>query len=158
MKIINNFIDKEKFKILKDKILDVYFPWYLQEGVNTAEDGHFQFTHCFVDDEKMRSYRMDVLDIITERLKPKKIIRAKLNLLTKTEKIVEHGFHTDVENIVCKTGVLYINNNNGYTKFKNNKIIKSEENKFVFFKSNVEHTGTSCTDVDYRIALNINYF
>ena len=157
MKIINNFIDKEKFKILKDKILDAYFPWYLQEGVNRAGDGHFQFTHCFIDDEKMRSYRIDILNIITERLKPKKIIRAKLNLLTKTEKIVEHGFHTDVENIVCKTGVLYINNNNGYTKFKNNKIIKSEENKFLFFKSNIEHTGTSCTDEDYRIALNINY-
>jgi hypothetical protein len=157
MKIINNFIEDEKFKILKDKILDVYFPWYLQKGVNTEADSYFQFTHCFIWDEKMNSSRTDILDIITERLKPKKILRAKINLLTKTKKIVEHGFHTDVKNIVCKTGVLYINNNNGYTKFKNNKIVKSEENKFVFFKSNIEHTGTSCTDEDYRVVLNINY-
>jgi hypothetical protein len=157
MKIINNFIDKEKFKILKNKILDVYLPWYFQKGVNTKTDSYFQFTHCFILDEKINSSRMDILDIVIERLKPKKIIRAKLNLLTKTKKIVEHGFHVDVNNINCKTGVLYINNNNGYTKFKNNKIVKSEENKFVFFKSNIEHTGASCTDKDYRIVLNLNY-
>ena len=157
MKIINNFINEEKFKILKNKIFDIYFPWYLQKGVNQEKDGYFQFTHVFVLDKKINSSRMDILDIVIERLKHKKIIKAKLNLLTKTKKIIEHGFHVD-SNIDCNTGILYINNNNGYTKFKNNKIIKSEENKFVFFKSNVEHTGTSCTDEDYRVVLNLNYF
>jgi hypothetical protein len=157
MKITNNFINEEKFKILKNKIFDIYFPWYLQKGVNEEKDGYFQFTHVFVLDEKSNSESMDILNIVTEKLKHKKIIKAKLNLLTKTKKIIEHGFHVD-SNIDCNTGILYINNNNGYTKFKNNKIIKSEENKFVFFKSNVEHTGTSCTDEDYRVVLNLNYF
>ena len=156
MKVINNFINKEKFKILKNKIFNVYFPWYIQNGVNKEKDGFFQFTHGFVFNEKLNSNNIDILNIVTEKLKPKKIIGAKLNLLTKTKKIIEHGFHVDV-NISCNTGILYINNNNGYTKFKNNKIIKSEENKFVFFKSNIEHTGTSCTDEDYRVVLNINY-
>jgi hypothetical protein len=156
MKIINNFIDKEKFKILKNKIFNVYFPWYLHNGINEKKDGYFQFTHTFVLNEKLNSNNIDILNIVTEKLKHKKIIRAKLNLLTKTKKIIEHGFHTDLKTN-CNTGILYINNNNGYTKFKNNKIIKSEENKFVFFKSNVEHMGTSCTDQDYRVVLNLNY-
>ena len=157
MKIINNFINEKKFKILKNKIFNMYFPWYLQEGVNKEKDGYFQFTHVFITEEKLNSEYMDILNLVTEKLKPKKIIRAKLNLLTKTKKIIEHGFHTDL-NVNCNTGILYINSNNGYTKFKNNKIIRSEENKFVFFKSKVEHTGTSCTDENYRVVLNLNYF
>jgi len=157
MKIINNFINEKKFKILKNKIFNMYFPWYLQEGVNKEKDGYFQFTHVFITEEKLNSEYIDILNLVTEKLKPKKIIRAKLNLLTKTKKIIEHGFHTDL-NVNCNTGILYINSNNGYTKFKNNKIIRSEENKFVFFKSKVEHTGTSCTDENYRVVLNLNYF
>ena len=55
------------------------------------------------------------------------------------------------------TGILYVNTNNGYTKFSNGEIVKSEENKYVEFDSQLEHTGTSCTDQDYRIVINFNY-
>jgi hypothetical protein len=78
-----------------------------------------------------------MLDPVFEKIKPKKLKRVKLNLINRTEKIIEHGFHIDVDkNIDCTTAILYINDNNGYTKFKNNYIMKSEENKFVSFKSN----------------------
>ena len=43
------------------------------------------------------------------------------------------------------------------TKFSNGEIVKSEENKYVEFDSQLEHTGTSCTDQDYRIVINFNY-
>ena len=56
-----------------------------------------------------------------------------------------------------ETCIFYINNCNGYTKFKNNQIITSEENKLIQFDSKLEHTGSSCTDEKRRIVLNINY-
>jgi hypothetical protein len=56
-----------------------------------------------------------------------------------------------------KTGIFYINTNNGYTKFKNKKLIKSEENKLIFFDSSKEHTGTTCTDELFRIVINFVY-
>jgi hypothetical protein len=159
MKEINNFLNKEKFKILTNQIFNIYFPWYLQKGVNYKNDGYFQFTHIFVDNEKINSDFISILNPVIEKINPKKLTWVKLNLINKTEKIIEHGFHTDVDkNINCTTAILYINNNDGYTKFKDGNIIKSEENKFVSFDSNKEHTGSSCTNTEYRVVLNLNYF
>lgn len=159
MKVINNFIEKKEFKKLKEQIFNIYFPWYLQKGVNYDQDGHFQFTHIFIDNEKINSNFISILNPVFEKIKLKKLTYVKLNLITKTEKIIEHGFHTDVDKkINCKTAILYINDNNGYTKFKDENIITSEENKFISFDSNKEHTGSSCTDKEYRVVLNLNYF
>jgi len=159
MKIINNFIENKKFEILQENITGVHFPWYLQNGVNYNKDGYFQFTHNFIINEKTVSDFIIILKPIFNILEAKKLIRVKLNLLNKTEKIIEHGFHIDTDQgINCTTGILYLNTNNGYTKFKDNTVISSEENKFIEFNSNTEHTGTSCTDKDYRIVLNLNYY
>jgi hypothetical protein len=159
MKIINNFIENKKFEILQENITGVHFPWYLQNGVNYNKDGYFQFTHNFIINEKTVSDFIIILKPIFNILEAKKLIRVKLNLLNKTEKIIEHGFHIDTDQgINCTTGILYLNTNNGYTKFKDNTVISSEENKFIEFNSNTEHTGSSCTDKDYRIVLNLNYY
>ena len=159
MKIINNFIENKKFKVLQENITDLYFPWYLQNGVNYNNDGHYQLTHNFISDEKTVSEFIIILKPILNILEAKKLIRVKLNLLTKTEKIIEHGFHIDTDaGVNCFTGILYLNTNNGYTKFKDNTIINSEENKFIEFNSTTQHTGSSCTDKNYRIVLNLNYF
>ena len=36
--------------------------------------------------------------------------------------------------------------------------ITSEKNKLVMFNSDTEHASTTCTNKDYRIVLNFNYF
>jgi hypothetical protein len=79
----------------------------------------------------------------------------------KTKGLSNHIFsgeyHTDFKE--THTVLLYsVNTNNGYTKFENDKKIISEENKLIIFNSNVKHTGTTCTDSDYRIVINFNYF
>jgi hypothetical protein len=159
MKISENFIDLKEFKIFQENITGTYFPWYLQNGINNIKDEYFQFTHVFIKHEEVVSNFIPILKPIFNVLNAKKLIRVKLNLLNKTEKIIEHGFHTDMgPEINCTTGILYLNTNNGYTKFKDNKIINSIENKFIEFNSNIEHSGSSCTDKDYRIVLNLNYY
>ena len=86
------------------------------------------------------------------------LVRAKANLLFKTDKIYEHGMHTDFENNTkVTTGIFYVNTNDGYTKFKNGTIINSEQNKYVEFDGNLEHTGSTCTNSKYRIVINFNY-
>lgn len=58
-----------------------------------------------------------------------------------------------------KTAIFYINTNNGYTKFNiKKKIVKSKANRLVKFPAKIKHTGTTCTDKDERIVLNINYY
>jgi membrane peptidoglycan carboxypeptidase len=57
-----------------------------------------------------------------------------------------------------KTSIFYINSNNGYTRFKNKKMIKSKENRLLSFNTDMEHTGSTCTDENVRIVINLNYF
>jgi hypothetical protein len=98
------------------------------------------------------------LNPITKKLKIRSIIRIKANLVTKTEKIIEHGFHTDFPYPDSKTSVFYINTNNGYTKFDDGFIVNSVENRVATFNSMLPHTGSSCTDAQARVVINLNYF
>jgi hypothetical protein len=157
MKVIKNFLEKEEFKNIYNLLTDLNFPWYFQDGVNRKNDGHKQMCHIFVRESEINSHFIEVLNPLIKKLNIKNLIRLKSNLLFKTNKIIEHGFHVDLKDKICKTAVYYINTNNGYTKFENKKIIKSEENKIVIFKSDLKHTGSTCTDNDIRLVININY-
>ena len=92
-------------------------------------------------------------------IKIKKLLRIKANLLTRTNNIVINKFHKDFNNKnKLTTAIYYINTCNGYTLFKDGTKIKSVSNRFVSFDSNLEHTGTSCTDENIRVVINFNYF
>ena len=158
MKVIENFLSKEEFNKIESNIISPFFPWFLQNGVNKSKDGSTQLIHIFFSEEAyVNSSYFDLIKPILKKLSVKSLLRVKANLLHKTEKIIEHGFHRDFpyEN---NTAIFYLNTNNGYTKFKNKKIIKSDKNKLVDFNSSLEHTGSTCTDEDYRIVINFNYF
>ena len=85
------------------------------------------------------------------------LYRMKVNLNQRTSKIIEHGVHNDVK-FKCRTGILYLNSNDGYTMFEDGTKIESIKNRFVSFDSNLKHSGTTCTNERCRIVLNINYF
>jgi len=95
---------------------------------------------------------------ILKKLGAKSLVRVKANLNSFSTNLVEGGFHRDYD-YDCKAALFYVNTNNGYTKFKkNNKIIKSVENRMVMFKANELHTGTNTTDQKCRVVINFAYF
>jgi len=157
MNISKKFLDKKDFKKLKDKIMGEYMPWYFNEGVNRATDKNFQFVFTFINNGKINCSQemMNILKPILHKIKYKKLNRIKANLLTQTSNIIEHGMHIDQDE--GTTGIFYINDCNGYTKFKTGEKIKSEENKYVEFNSILEHTGSTCTDKNIRVVINFNY-
>jgi len=156
MIIIENFLDKLEFQKIKQLILSRNFDWYYQSSKVSDNDGEQQFTHLFFSEEGKISNFFYILKPIFLKLKAKDIIRAKINLTHKKETVKEFQYHIDTHK-KCNTAILYLNTNNGKTVFKNNKEINSVENKMVIFPSNLEHTGTTHTDKDFRIVLNINY-
>ena len=157
MNIYKNFLDKKDFSILESKMMGDTFPWYYNDEIVDKKDNFFQFTYAFMlnGKENCVSEAMKIIKPLLDKIKFTRMERIKVNLLTKTEKIIEHGFHSDFPNV--KTGIYYLNNCNGYTKFKNGKKIKSEKNKYVEFDSNLEHTGSTCTDEKRRVVINFNY-
>ena len=156
IKIIKDCLSKEDFANIKNTLFSDYFAWYLNLGVNEALDNYTQFTHVFFNNYIQNSNLLDNLKPIINILNPLALIRVKANLLTKTEKIIKHGFHVD-QNFKCTTAIFYVNNNNGYTEFENGKKIYSEENKLVIFDTFLKHTGTTCTDTNQRIVINFNF-
>ena len=158
MKIYKNFLPKDIFKKLKNTMMGEYFPWYFNDYVRYFQkEDNFQFTFRFINDGDYVCWGewKNIIIPVLQKIKHKKINRVKANLLVRTNKIIEHGFHTDQD--IGTTGILYLDNSNGYTKFENGKKIKSEENKYVEFNSTLKHTGSSCTDEKRRVVINFNY-
>jgi len=159
MNISKNFLPKNVFKTLKDTMMGEYFPWYFNNFVNREweKETNFQFTFTFIDqgEEECWGKWIDIMRPVLKHIKHKKMNRVKANLLTRTDKIIEHGMHTDQEK--GTTGILYLDNSNGYTKFNDGKKVSSEENKYVEFNSTIKHTGSTCTDEMRRVVINFNY-
>ena len=157
LKVHENFMDYFLFLKLKETMSNQYFPWYKSRIVDEIDD--VQLIHTFFEFDKINSELFELLTPCINRLKVKKLIRVKANLVLRTSKIQEHGFHIDNQTYKeFRTAILYINSNNGYTRFeKKNKKIKSEENKLIDFNGRLQHTGTSCTDTPYRMVINFVY-
>tara|TARA_S200000501_G_C20642598_1_gene663890 strand:+ start:53 stop:580 length:528 start_codon:yes stop_codon:yes gene_type:complete len=162
LEIKDNFLEEKDFVDLHYiTLLWGKFPWYLNHGVSYKDDGMVQFTHLLYKDNKFQSsFTLGGLDIFKEKLNIKKIVRAKFNLLYRTEKIVEHLMHVDLEDAPkeTKTAILYLNNNNGYTRFENGEKVTSVANRLVLFDADVSHGGTTNNcDQPYRAVFNLNY-
>lgn len=161
MKVINNLLFDLESKQIEQTLSSPNFPWYLNrifKEKDRSSKVNYELTHIFYIEHNFNSQYSDIIKLIYNKIKWSSLIRAKANLQYKTDHIVEHGFHCDYVEKNIKTAIFYVNTNNGYTKFKNNKKVKSERNKFVEFDSTNEHSGTTCTDKDFRIVINFNYF
>jgi len=159
IQVIDNFLDKDEFDKIKIVMMSNYFPWYYCDHVSYEnENDKFYFTHNFYKDSKPQSYFFNILDNLLNKLEIKSLIRVKGNLHVKEKKMAYNNFHTDLP-FEHKGCILYINDNNGFTYFKeSDKKIKPKENRIVLFDPSIEHKSSRCSDSKVRINININYF
>ena len=165
--IKDNFLPLNDFLKFKKLIIKNTFEWYLSEVVYESDEfnftGHkgdnYQFTHLFYYDNIPQSrYYEEYISPFISLLNIKSMLRVKINLNPKTEKNIRHGFHKDNNIDESFTSILYFNNTNGYTEFKNGEKVQDVKNRLVTFPSHLYHTGNTCTDNSYRIVLNLNYY
>jgi len=155
----NNFINENNFNFLVKEIQGIHFPWYIS-GIDTRTKKYKQFSHHFFSSDNLKGWNSNFINLIEpilNKINAKCLYRIKLNLINKTDKIIEHPFHTDIDSDKFTTSLFYLNTNNGYTMFENNLKIFSEKNTLVTFSSNTLHHGTSCTDQEFRLVLNMVY-
>jgi len=170
IEVLDNFLPIAEFEHLKSELLGNNFPWYLNKAVEdegSTEDlikaaklsqkYNFQVVHIIYKDYKSQSRAMDFVTPILNKLNPLALLRIKANLTFRTSEVIEQGYHTDYsDDISCTTGVFYVNTTDGYTKFKTGEVVNSVENRLVLFPSNLQHTGTTCTDSNVRCVINLN--
>lgn len=160
---IKNFIIKEDYLTILKSLTSNNFPWYYNncktnELIN-SELHNFQFTHIFYNEQTIKSDFFYLIEPILKKINPLSILRIKANLTTIQKEIIPYDMHTDFDfkQEYIKTGIYYVNTNNGKTIFENNKEIISEENKFVSFPHNLKHSGTTHTNTKTRIVINLNW-
>tara|TARA_S200000501_G_scaffold90907_1_gene84162 strand:- start:8988 stop:9488 length:501 start_codon:yes stop_codon:yes gene_type:complete len=165
MKVVDGFLEKNEFTKLQNYFLGGHCQWRYAPFIDNPKDiDKFQFIHVFFTRCNPVSEDYSILDPVFRKIQMKSLYRIKANLLTRTPEIVENSFHYDVSDFTPEqaknwlTSILYINTNNGYTRFETGEVIESVENRLVTFPANLKHTGTSCTDEKVRVVVNFNYF
>ena len=160
VKVIDNFLEPEKFALIKKVLVGHEFPWFYQQLINdshTKKDKNCYFTHVFFNTTVGFSSFYDVVKPVVDRLDLKAPIRIKANLYPHTKKIEIHKSHSDTI-YPSKAAIFYINTNNGSTILEDGKKIESIENRLLLFDGHKPHQSTSCTNAKVRININFNYF
>jgi len=157
MKVINNFLSKKDYINLKNLFFSDCFPWFFHERSCPFDStSQFQFIHGFYGENKVNSIFFENLKPFIDKLNPLSIYKIKANLNTKTERTIETGEHDDINDPKFTSAVFFLNKCNGYCRVGNKKYL-SEDNKLIKFKSNIMHTGSTPSNVDRRIVLNVVY-
>ncbi len=157
--IKDNFLELDQHIILKTIMESDSFPWFFNNHkVRKNENKLFsyQFVHIFYIDDNINSNYFDRLQPLLKKINYKSLVRIKANLNPISNKIIEFDSHLD-QDFKCKSGIYYVNNNNGYTMIEDNKI-ESKANRMVFFDSEAKHYGTNSTNCNNRMVINFNYF
>jgi len=86
----------------------------------------------------------------------------RANCTQATDKNYVSKWHTDLgdqpKSRNMKTAILYLNSNNGGTKFQDtDEFVQSASNRCVIFPQHTKHAGVWSTDKKLRYVLNINY-
>lgn len=161
MKIIKNFCKKEIFDKLVQEIIEFEnVPFFFNKSVAYGTDKHtkenFYFTHTVYEKQRPNSQMYDLFLPILTQLKVKALIRIKINLYTRTEKLHHHNPHKDYT-FKHKGCILSLNDCDGFTVIGKQKI-PSIANQALLFDPSKEHNSTTCTDKQARININFNYF
>ena len=155
--MIDGFLPEDQFNHIQELLMGSWFPWYYNKSIIKGEYSRFQFTHIFYKEKFEPSQYLPLFDYTQRILGVEKLFKIKSNLMVKTLSSENTGFHIDGFIGARKTALLYINTNDGGTKFHNHDIIKSVANRMVIFDSNLEHAGITCTDQNTRVVVNFNY-
>ena len=160
LKVYDDFLSENDFKLVQDTLLSKEIPWRWSQNIASGNDppekDNFQFVHALCSNNIVASNYMEFLEPLTRRLTAKSYVRVKANLRPRTSEIVKSSWHVDTTEL-CKTAIFYVNSTNGCTVFKGGTEVKGIENRLLLFDSHIEHAGTSCTDELRRVVLNINY-
>ena len=160
MQVFDNFLEQSYFDNLSKLLNSDNFPWYITKDISNKGqyfDKLYYQTHTFFQAHQIMSEYFSELKPLFDKLKVKSLLRAKANLYPAKESLSEHEWHTDF-NYENKTALLYINNTDGYTKFKDGTKVESVANRVLIFNSQKEHLSTDCTNDWARLNINLNYF
>jgi len=159
-KVVDNFLPKENFNILKTLMLSKNFPWYYFPNITfpkTSKGNLFYMQHLFFEKEPNSDFYLIIKENLLNFIDIKSLIRVKGNFYPNQNIKDIDEMHVDYT-FKHKGAIFSINTNNGGTLLKDGTKIDSIENRILFFDPSIEHDSENCTNAKVRVNININYF
>ena len=156
-KVIDNFLPEDLFLDINSKLSSDPLPWKWNTTITfedeECDNGYFSslFYEMTIKHPSIRIIGplLDAIDI-------KACIRIKMNLYTRTEKLIHHDDHCDTP--YSHKGALFsLNTCDGFTVIDGVEI-PSVANRMIFFDPSIPHHSTNCTNAPHRKNINFNYF
>jgi len=161
--VIDNFLSKKHFTKIKNIFLHT-LKWDYNSTIVRDDklDGdyaldNYKFTHVFYHSNPfMISEDIPLVLPIFDELNISKLYRCQSNFYSRTDKIIHHDYHVDMEEIDHLVALYYVNSNNGSTIIKDIVEVESIENRLLIFDGSLEHASTTASD-NIRVNININF-
>lgn len=161
-KVIDNALPADEYRTLEHLVHGSEIEWKLHNGTtgNPVNCGDWRFTHIVYHQraELNTKYKFNFMPVFNY-LDVAALISCKLNCDISTVKPEQRPWHTDqgVHSDCTFTAILYFNDCNGKTIFKDNFSVESKRNRMVVFNSKLEHCGVTQTNAPRRYVLNTNF-
>ena len=159
--VIDNFLPKENFLIIKETILSNDFPWYYYPDVSTANQISkgilFHMNHLLYKNERSSNFFHIIKNNLLKFMDIKALLRVKANFYPNQN--IKRLNEPHIDYPFSHKGALFsVNTCNGGTLLKDGTKIDSVENRILFFDPSLYHDVEYCTDQKIRVNININYF
>tara|TARA_Y100000996_G_scaffold413694_1_gene402544 strand:+ start:2530 stop:3069 length:540 start_codon:yes stop_codon:yes gene_type:complete len=166
---IDNFLPDDIFNNIQSLLMShnsMQMPYFYRKGLTTDDDTEgFAFGNCLMNEEQIPDINLfnEIALPIVSRLPMKRLLRVKVNCyprqtLRNSKQYPPSEFHSDFD-FPHTTGILSINDCNGYTEFTNEHhfLTKSEANKMILFAGEEQHRSVGQSDTNLRVNININF-
>lgn len=159
--VIDDFLPATTFLTIRERMLSGSFPWYYYpyksyEGID-AGIHDYQLSHTFFRDDEWNSNAMWAVEPVLSIVDPKVIVRIKANLTMPTSSVMPLGMHTDFDNSLVTTAILYFTECDGGTVFDDGKRVESLPNRFAYFNATKMHSAETFTNAKARCVINFNF-
>ena len=169
MLVIDNFLTEKDFDIVSSSLINLDYKFFPRANFNSSSEHHFHFTHTYIDRWRCQYDNADyipkiIMNTYCKRYKKNiELIKARSNLFVKTFNApIGMGYHQDIydaiENKVSPhTLLIYMEDSNGQTGFKDGTNVMSKSNRAVVFHNDDFHQTITSTDTLFRRNININF-
>ena len=163
-KVFDNYLEEDVFQKVESYIKNIT-DWEVLYFANRAShnEEQFQFLHTLIEKNDIR-YPKET-PIIKSLLKPLfhrgadvNVIRARVNMFIRTSSSpLEMGLHEDWDSPGPYSLLLYNEDSDGATQFKNGEKILSKRNRAILFDATIPHQTIRQTTCLFRYNININF-
>jgi hypothetical protein len=158
--IIDNILSKKNFLTIQNYFLNNLNWSYNRNIVNDEKTNYmldnYMFNHIFYRNNPFTiSKDIQLIAPIFDELNILELYRCKSNFYSRTNEIIRHNYHTDM-NFKHLVALYFVNSNNGLTIIKDVVEVESIENRLLIFDGDLEHASTTASD-NIRINININF-